>query len=176
VAAEDETIEALLLASESQLPAPARTATLTEAEAAQTLNPHEDSRAEPMATSSVISDTGRGAQPNSAASDRPPHSQLKPAALGPGKQKSAPHGTSERNYGSRVWTALAQNKPAADRRGSSTVDFAIEASGQLGRVRISESSGSEGLDQLALKTIRNSAPFPPPPNGEASYTIRIDFQ
>lgn len=181
-AAEDETIEALLLASESPPLAAAGTADQTEVEAegaAHTLNSHDEPRplkSEPMATSSVNSATGSGAQPNIQASDGAPHPQLKPAALGPDNQRGTPDRASERNYGGRVWAALARNKLKPDRRGSATVNFAIEASGQLGHVRVSESSGSEGLDQMALNTVRNSAPFPPPPNGRTSYTIRIDFQ
>jgi hypothetical protein len=41
-----------------------------------------------------------------------------------------------------------------------------------------QSSGSARLDQLALATVRNAAPFPSPPvlkDGPAAYTIRIDF-
>jgi protein TonB len=56
------------------------------------------------------------------------------------------------------------------------VTFEIDASGGLGHARVSSSSGNASLDQLALQTVRSSAPFPSPPNGIASYTIRIDFQ
>ena len=73
-------------------------------------------------------------------------------------------------------TALARHKPKAVQRGSTTVTFEIGASGALGYVRVEQSSGNARLDQLALQTVHDSAPFPLPPNGASSYTIRIDFQ
>jgi periplasmic protein TonB len=79
-------------------------------------------------------------------------------------------------YGAKVWAALARRKPTAVARGSTTVTFEIDASGRLGQARVSSSSGKASLDQLALQTVRSSAPFPSPPHGAASYTIRIDFQ
>jgi protein TonB len=184
LAAEDETIEALLLVSEAQPPTTAGSATLAEAEAeakgtAQALNPPQVSRlvkAEPVATSSVNSITDTEAQSNIESPDGAPTYNSKPTILGSNNKRRTTDRASINNYGGRVWAALAQNKPKADRRGSATVNFAIKASGQLGHVRVSESSGSDRLDQLALSAVRNSAPFPAPPNGRASYTIRIDFQ
>jgi TonB family protein len=79
-------------------------------------------------------------------------------------------------YGARVWAALARHKPKSVQHGSTTVAFEIGASGALGYVRVDQSSGNAKLDQMALRTICNAAPFPPPPNGAAPYTIRIDFQ
>ena len=79
-------------------------------------------------------------------------------------------------YGTKVWAALAGHKPMAVERGTTTVTFKIDASGALGNARVSSSSGKASLDQLALETVRSSAPFPAPPDGIASYTIRIDVQ
>jgi protein TonB len=78
-------------------------------------------------------------------------------------------------YGATVRAALARHQSTAVERGSTTVTFKIDASGKLGYARVSSSSGNAALDQLALQTVRNSAPFPSPPNDAASYTIRIDF-
>jgi periplasmic protein TonB len=81
-------------------------------------------------------------------------------------------------YRGKVWSALARHKPNPGQRGSATVTFAIGAGGALRFVRVSQSSGNARLDQLALATVRNAAPFPPPPalkDGTAAYTIRIDF-
>jgi protein TonB len=75
-----------------------------------------------------------------------------------------------------VWSALARHKPKAGQRGSTTVVFAIGENGALRGLRVGRSSGNTRLDQLALATVRNAAPYPPPPSGGASYTIRIDFQ
>ena len=79
-------------------------------------------------------------------------------------------------YGAGVYAALARHKPTAGERGRTTVTFDIGASGALGDVRVGQSSGSAQLDQIALQTVRNAAPFPPPPDGPASYTIQIDFR
>jgi protein TonB len=78
-------------------------------------------------------------------------------------------------YGARLWAALARHKPRAVQRGSTTVTFEIDASGALGYARVDQSSGNARLDKMALQTVHDSAPFPPPPK-KASYTIRIDFQ
>jgi len=73
----------------------------------------------------------------------------------------------------------AEEKPSAGQPGSTTVTFTIGAAGALSFVRVSQSSGNAGLDQLALATVRNAAPFPPPPvlkDGIGAYTIRIDLR
>jgi protein TonB len=80
------------------------------------------------------------------------------------------------SYNSKVWSALARHKPRAGRHGSTSVTFGIGAKGELRFVRVSGSSGNRKIDQLALATVRNAAPFPSPPNGAQSYTIRIRFR
>ena len=79
-------------------------------------------------------------------------------------------------YGSQVWAALARHKPRAGVRGSATVVFSIGENGGLRGVKVGRSSGNQRIDQLALQTVRSAAPYPPPPAGVATYTIRIDFQ
>jgi protein TonB len=79
-------------------------------------------------------------------------------------------------YGSQVWAALARHKPRAGVRGSATVVFSIGENGGLRGVQVGRSSGNQRIDQLALQTVRGAAPYPPPPAGFATYTIRIDFQ
>ena len=81
-------------------------------------------------------------------------------------------------YSSKIWSALARKKPNAGERGSTTVTFAVGPAGALRFVRVSQSSGNAWLGQLALATVRNAAPFAPPPvlrDGTVAYTIRIDF-
>jgi periplasmic protein TonB len=101
-----------------------------------------------------------------APADEPPVSASKPATARP----------SGAAYASQVWARLARYKPRAGQRGSASVSFAIGANGMLGAARIARSSGNARIDQLALQTVRSAAPFPRPPAGSASYTIRIDFQ
>jgi protein TonB len=106
----------------------------------------------------------------------------KPMALAPADKPSialskAPTARpSSGAYASKVWAALARHKPKAGQRGSTTVVFSIGENGGLRGMRVGRSSGNTRLDQLALATVRNAAPYPPPPSGVASYTIRIDFQ
>ena len=108
--------------------------------------------------------------------------RLRSVALGPNitPRASAPktpvQSPSASPYGERVWAALARHKPKAVQRGGTTVTFEIGASGALGYVRVDQSSGNARLDQLALQTVQDSAPFPLPPDGASSYTIRIVFQ
>ena len=78
-------------------------------------------------------------------------------------------------YAGKVWAALARHKPRAGQNGSASVVFSIGPGGGLGGVRIGRSSGNTKIDQLALATVRSAAPFPPPPSGAASFSIRIDF-
>jgi protein TonB len=61
-------------------------------------------------------------------------------------------------------------------QGTATVSFAISATGQIraGTLKIVESSGQPKLDAGALKTIRASAPFDPPPR-EMTVAIAVAF-
>jgi protein TonB len=104
--------------------------------------------------------------------DRPSHS--KPMALAPSNTPSS--GTT---YDARVWASLARHKPRVGQSGSTMVSFVVGANGGLRSLRVSGSSGNPRLDQLALATVRNAAPFPPIPQNRAgvrSYTIRIYFR
>jgi protein TonB len=94
-------------------------------------------------------------------------------AATPPRQAKRPNTSS---YNSKIWSALARHKPRAGRRGSTSVTFGIGAKGELRFVRVSGSSGNPKLDRLALATVRNAAPFPSPPKGAQSYTIRIHFR
>jgi periplasmic protein TonB len=109
----------------------------------------------------------------------------KPMGLAPADKPSIsltqrqPKKSDAEAYSAKIWSALARKKPNAGQPGSTTVTFAIGPGGALRFVRVSQSSGNAGLDQLALATVRNAAPFPPPPvlkDGTATYTIRIDFR
>jgi protein TonB len=109
-------------------------------------------------------------------------SRWKPMALAPADKpsrsltQSQPKKPDARGYNANIWSALARKKPHAGQRGSTTVTFGIGAAGVLQFVRVSHSSGNARLDQLALATVRNAAPFPPPPAPQAAtYAIRIDF-
>jgi TonB family protein len=79
-------------------------------------------------------------------------------------------------YAASVYGALARNKPrSVGANGSVTVSFAIGASGSLRNALVARSSGKAALDRAALATIRQAAPFSPPPGSKQSYTITINF-
>ena len=100
-----------------------------------------------------------------------------PMALAPADKPVAkePQRLTGPAYSSKVWSALARHKPRAGQIGSATVVFSIGMGGALNNVSIGKSSGKPRIDQLALATVRGAAPFPPPPSGPASFSIRIDF-
>ncbi len=100
-----------------------------------------------------------------------------PMALAPADKPVAkePQRLTGPAYSSKVWSALARHKPRAGQSGSATVVFSIGMGGALNNVSIGKSSGNARIDQLALATVRGAAPFPPPPSGPASFSIRIDF-
>ncbi|MBS0232171.1 MAG: energy transducer TonB [Proteobacteria bacterium] len=85
------------------------------------------------------------------------------------------------SYGAKIRAQLAHNKPTSlGMRGTVRVSFGISADGSLRYLRLSESSGSTTLDDVALATVRKSAPFgdPPPeltPN-QLSYVIPFYFR
>src|SRR6476469_2970251 len=79
-------------------------------------------------------------------------------------------------YDKKVWTALAMHRRKPPRRASTQVTFGIGASGELTYVRVSRSSENSQVDQMAIATVRKSAPFPRPigsPNDVESFTIQI---
>jgi periplasmic protein TonB len=112
------------------------------------------------------------------ASAQPGNGRWLPMALAPADKPlpAQPVRLSGAAYASKVWAALARHKPRAGQNGSTTVVFNIGAGGGLDGVTIGTSSGNARIDQLALATVRSAAPFPPPPSGVASFSIRINFQ
>ena len=82
-------------------------------------------------------------------------------------------------YGAQVRALLSRQPRAAAQSGSATVIFAIDQTGSLRYARISHSSDNPVLDDAALATVRNAAPFPPPPRAlnvdDLAYSIEIGF-
>jgi len=105
-----------------------------------------------------------------------PSSQQRPMALAPSDTITPPKRLSLSAYSGKVFGAVARHKPRIGRQGSAKVAFGIGAGGQLAFVRVVGSSGDKSLDRLAVATVRKSAPFPRPPAGPVSYSIRIHFR
>ena len=85
------------------------------------------------------------------------------------------------NYGAVVRTRIARNKPSgADGGGRVMVAFTLSPSGALVSARIVQSSGKPSLDRIALAAVRQSSPFPPPPQGvsasQLSFSIPFTFR
>ncbi|WP_136636040.1 energy transducer TonB family protein [Pseudooceanicola onchidii] len=82
------------------------------------------------------------------------------------------------NYPGQVQRKLARvRKPSMNRRGTAWVAFSINASGGLGGVSVSKSSGDARIDQAALKMVQRAAPFPRPPAGaQRRFSVPIQFR
>ena len=122
-----------------------------------------------------------------AASESHDKPSLKAMALASNEKQPSPSllkattpGENVVTYGAKVRAFLARQPRAVGPPGSATVTFAISASGTLRYARIEHSSDNAALDKMALATVQNAAPFPPPPktlNDEAlSYSIQIGFR
>jgi protein TonB len=59
-------------------------------------------------------------------------------------------------------------------QGTVTVSFIIEKDGRARNAAVVGSSGHEGLDESALRAVRNASPFPPPPD-TARIVVPISF-
>ena len=83
-------------------------------------------------------------------------------------------------YQRQLWARIAARKPAGIRlAGVATVRFAVAGDGALVAVDLAASSGNTALDRLALRTVRNASPFPPPPatakEEQLVFTIPFSF-
>ncbi len=58
-------------------------------------------------------------------------------------------------------------------RGEVHVSFTISSSGGVGGIRVVRSSGHPVLDQAAIATVQRAAPFPPTPDGRASWPFTV---
>ena len=83
-------------------------------------------------------------------------------------------------YKIAIAAKIARNKPAANMAASAQgvvqISFTIASDGNVGGLKITQSSGHYVLDQAALATLSKSSPFPPPPLGAPRmFTVPIRF-
>lgn len=83
-------------------------------------------------------------------------------------------------YQRALWDRIAARRPAGIYlSGVAMIGFTLSAEGNLISTELAASSGNAMLDRLALRTIRNAGPFPPPPQGVAkdrlTFTIAFSF-
>lgn len=85
-------------------------------------------------------------------------------------------GKAAKSYGADVMKKIRKTKKRrAPDKGVAVVQFAVGADGSLASVTLAKSSGSAGLDDLALDHIRRSAPFKAPPAG-AQTKFSFEFK
>ena len=69
-------------------------------------------------------------------------------------------------YQRQLWARISARKPAGIHlAGVATLRFTVAGDGTLVAIELVASSGNDVLDRLALRTVRNAAPFPAPPPG-----------
>lgn len=83
-------------------------------------------------------------------------------------------------YQRALWDRIAARRPAGVHlSGVAMIGFTLSAEGSLISAELAASSGNAMLDRLALRTIRNASPFPPPPQSVAkdrlTFTIAFSF-
>ncbi len=83
-------------------------------------------------------------------------------------------------YQRQLWARIAARKPAGIRLvGVAAVRYTVGGDGALVAVELATSSGNTALDRLALRTVRNASPFPPPPatveEEQLVFTIPFSF-
>lgn len=103
-----------------------------------------------------------------------------PAVASKGKVKAAAGNALESRYSGEIQKKLARanrrvsKSVQAKARNNARVVFVVMADGSIGDLQLAESSGSDELDQFALKLVRQQAPFPPipPETGRSSWVFR----
>lgn len=78
------------------------------------------------------------------------------------------------DYARRLWQWIAARRPQGLRLdGEAVVAFSVARDGTLSDIQLARSSGSTSLDRLALRTVRLSAPVPPPPEALPDDALRF---
>lgn len=78
------------------------------------------------------------------------------------------------DYARRLWQWIAARRPQGLRlNGEAVVAFSVARSGAISDIQLVQPSGSMSLDRLAQRTIRFSAPVPPPPEALPDDALRF---
>jgi periplasmic protein TonB len=98
------------------------------------------------------------------------------AGKGGGGERATASSGALLNYAAHVRARVAANKPSGGGlRGTATVSFGLTTSGALAFASIVHSSGDSTLDGLAVSAVRQSAPFPRPPDGATTAQLRFSI-
>jgi protein TonB len=75
-----------------------------------------------------------------------------------------------REYQAMLWRLIDANRPrGVNMKGAAVILFRLSADGTLEAAQVSRTSGNILLDKIALRSVRQAAPFPRPP-GDLSVT------
>jgi len=91
---------------------------------------------------------------------------LPPAEVPASPQAPAttPAGDAMEQYKLRIWRQILAHRPrGVQASGTTVIGLQISPGGSLLASEIASSSGNMNLDRIALRTVRQSAPFPPAP-------------
>lgn len=85
------------------------------------------------------------------------------------------------DYAGRLWAHIAARRPAGIRlEGTTIVAFTLSRNGQVTELAVAGASGNAMLDRLALRSVRQASPLPPPPEGlrddQLRFTIPFSFR
>lgn len=168
-------------ADDASSAAPAGTeATATETRGSPLGTATADTAADGVGAPSTAAVGGTGDRASSALDGAPPTNPARGA--GDGADGADPtHADVVARYGRIVWAKVAARRPAGLRRaGSTRLVFTVAADGALLASSVARSSGSESLDRLALNTLREASPFPPPPPAlqatPVTFLIAFEFR
>ncbi|MEZ5654880.1 MAG: TonB family protein [Sphingobium sp.] len=97
------------------------------------------------------------------------------------KQSQQADDTIWAEYQKAIWAYIVAQKPAGlHMAGEAVLAFSLDRDGSLIAVRIVRPSGNTMLDRVALRSLRNAAPYPPPPEPiqarDLQFTIRFSFR
>lgn len=131
--------------------------------------PREQPKPQPQEASAASEATTRARNADAQKSSRDAASQ---SATGSGRSMSPAR------WQSRLMAHLERHKPRArGERGTAYVRFRIDANGRVLSANLARSSGSSGIDEAAVATVRNASPVPaPPPGVNLSMTVAIEFK
>lgn len=79
-------------------------------------------------------------------------------------------------YAAMLWQRIAARRPEGLRLpGTALLVFTLDGAGRLTAIAVRQSSGSALLDRIAMRTVRQAAPFPAPPGDIDDPTFSIAF-
>ncbi len=96
--------------------------------------------------------------------------------VGPPSHAAANPDTALGAYKAMLWTKIDANRPrGAVLKGTAVIRFQLLADGSLLAAQVARSSGNILLDKIALRSVRQAAPFPRPPDEIPASALVFDI-